>query len=211
MLEVPVYNTDGEKVDTLEIDEKVFGATVNAPLLKQAVVAYHANRRQGTAATRSRGQVDGSTRKLFRQKGTGNARRGARRTNVLRGGGVAFGKSQRDFGKKLPRKMRRAALRTALLAKILGRDLLVLDSLKVDAPKTSELAGMMNRLGIDRTCLLAIAGRDSNVYLSGRNIADLTVRIAAELNAFDVATRVKMLATREAMAALVEMGRETAS
>lgn len=208
MLEVPVYNTNGEKVDTLKIDEEVFGKSVNTSLLKQAVVAYHANKRQGTVATRSRGMVEGSTKKLFRQKGTGNARRGARRTNVVKGGGVAFAKKPHDYGKKMPRKMRRAALRTALLAKIMGEDLMVLDSLTMDAPKTSEMAGVMGRLGINRSCLLAIADRDTNVYLSGRNIADLTVKIAEELNAFEVVTRMKMLATREAMEALVKMAKQ---
>ena len=209
MLEVTVYNTSGEKVDTLEVGEDIFGDKVNVSLLKQAVVAYHANKRQGTAITKSRGMVVGSTRKLFRQKGTGNARRGASRTNVVKGGGVAFAKVNRDFSKKLSKKMRQAALKTAILAKIVGQDLLVVEGLKMDSPKTGEMASVMNNLKINRTCLLTIADRDKNVYLSGRNIPDLTVRIAAELNAFDVATRQKMLVTREAMSAL--MGQEVQS
>ena len=203
MLEVPVYNTSGEKVETLQVDEAAFGGQVNVVLLKQAIVAYHANRRQGSATTRSRSQVVGSTRKLFRQKGTGNARRGARRTNVLRGGGVAFGKSPRDYGKRLPRKMRRAALDSAILAKILGEDLMVVDGLKIEAPRTREMASVLRSLDVNRSCLLALAERDQNIYLSARNISDLTVRIAEELNAFDVATRQKMLVTRDAMQALL--------
>ena len=98
MLEVPVYNTSGEQVETLQIAEDRFGKTVNATLLKQAIVAYHANKRQGTATTKGRSQVVGSSRKLFRQKGTGRARRGNIRTNVLRGGGVAFAKTAREEG-----------------------------------------------------------------------------------------------------------------
>ena len=203
MLEVPVYNTSGEKVESLQVDEAAFGGQVNVALLKQAIVAYHANRRQGSATTRSRGLVVGSTRKLFRQKGTGNARRGARRTNVLRGGGVAFAKVPHDYGKRLPRKMRRAALDSAILAKILGEDLMVVDGLKIDAPRTREMAVVLRNLAVDRSCLLALGERDRNVYLSARNIPDLTVRIAEELNAFDVATRQKMLVTREAMQALL--------
>lgn len=203
MLEVSVYNTSGEKIDTIEVDEKLFGSMVNTSLLKQAIVAYHANKRQGTAATRSRGMVTGSTRKLYRQKGTGNARRGAIRTNVLRGGGVAFAKTARDFSKKLPRKMRRAALDSAILAKMLGDDLMVIDGLQATEPKTKQMAEVLDNLKINRSCLLTLAERDRNVYLSSRNIPDLTVRAADDLNAFDVATRQKMLVTSEAMKALI--------
>ena len=203
MMEVAVYNTGGEKVDTIEIDESVFGSAVNVSLVKQAVVAYNANRRQGTAATRSRGMVDGSTKKLFRQKGTGNARRGQRRTHLLKGGGVAFAKQPRSFRKKMPRRMRQAALASAILAKILGEDLLVVDGLRMDQPKTSEMASVMKNLGINRSCLLTLADRDEAIYLSSRNIGDLTVRVVAELNAGELALRQKMLVTREAMTALI--------
>jgi large subunit ribosomal protein L4 len=206
MLDIPVLNTDGDKIDTMQVDERVFGSQVNAPLLKQAVVTYHANKRQGTVATKSRGMVDGSTRKLFRQKGTGRARRGAIRTPVLRGGGMAFAKSPRSFRKRFPKKMRKAALNSAILAKILGEDLVIVDGLSMEAPKTREMARVATNLGINRSCLLALAGRDQNVYLSCRNIKDITVRIAEELNAFDVVTRQKMVITRDAMDLLVRGG-----
>lgn len=203
MLEIPVYNTDGKKIDALKVDQKLFGGRVNAVLLKQAIVIYHGNKRQGTATTKSRSMVTGSTRKLFRQKGTGNARRGNVRTNILRGGGVAFAKKNRDFRRRLPRKMRKAALNSAILAKIIGNDLLVVDGLKIDEPKTRDISQMLKNLKINRSCLLALGERDRNVYLSSRNIPDLTVRVADDLNAFDVATRQKMLATTEAMTALM--------
>lgn len=203
MLEVPVYNTQGEQVDTLHVDERLFGGTVNTSLLKQAVVTYHANKRQGTVATKSRGLVQGSTKKLFRQKGTGYARRGNIRTNIMRGGGVTFGKETRDFRKKFPRKMRHAALSSALLAKMLSNDLMVLSGLQLDAPKTSALAEIMKNLKINRTCLLTLQDRDRNVYLSSRNIADITVRIASELNAFDILSRRKMVVTSDAMQSLM--------
>jgi len=203
MLEVPVYNTSGEKVDTIEVDERLFGSTVNAALLKQAMVVYHARRHCGTASTRSRGMVRGSTRKLFRQKGTGNARRGSVRTNVLRGGGVAFAKTARPSKARIPRKMRKAALDSAILAKMLGDDLMVVDGLRIGQPKSREMAAILKNLNIDRSCLLALAERDRNIYLSSRNLPDLTVRVADELNAFDVATRRKMVLTSEAMKALM--------
>jgi len=199
MLEVPVYNTEGEQTDSWKVSPETFGGEVNVKLLKQAIVAYHANRRQGTAATKGRGDVEGSTRKLFRQKGTGNARRGAIRTNILRGGGVAFAKRPRSFRKKLSKKMRKRALQSAVLAKILGGDLMILDGLRMDEPKTSRMAELLRKLRINRTCLLTLGQRDRNIYLSARNIPDLTVRIAEELNAYDVATRQKMIVTSEAM------------
>lgn len=202
MLEVPVYDIEGKQVETLQVDENDFGGCVNEDLLKQAVVAYHANKRQGSAASLTRGQVSGSTAKAYKQKGTGRARRGDMRTPLIRGGGNAFAKSQRDYRKKLPRKMRRLALQSAILAKMLGQDLLVLKGLAVTEPKTKTLIGILKNLKINRSCLLALADRDHNVYLSSRNIGDLTVRTAGELNAFDVATRQKMIVTSEAMSAL---------
>jgi len=204
MLEVPVYNTAGEQVETLKIDPARFGTAVNAALLKQAIVAYHANRRRSAASTKGRSQVAGSTRKMFRQKGTGNARRGPIRTNILRGGGVAFAKTGRSFRQKLPRKMRRRALESAILAKILGNDLLVVEGLSLAEPKTASIAELLSNLRIDRSCLLAIPEHDEALWKSARNLPDLTVRAARELNAFDVATRQKMLVTREAMDVLLE-------
>lgn len=202
MLEVPVYDIQGKQVDTLQVDENDFGGYVNEVLLKQAVVAYHANKRQGSASTLTRGMVSGSTAKAFKQKGTGRARRGDMRTPLLRGGGHTFAKAPRDFRKKFPRKMRHRALKSALLAKMLGQDLMVLQGLSMTEPKTKTLVSLLKNLKINRTCLLALGDRDANIHLSSRNIADLTVRTAGELNAFDVATRRKMIVTSEAMSAL---------
>lgn len=202
MLDLPVYNVEGKQIDTLQVDEAAFGGRVNPGLIKQAVVAYHANKRQGTAANRNRSLVAGTGAKAFRQKGTGRARRGDLKTVLLRGGGVAFRKTPRSFRKKLPKKMRHRALRSAILAKILASDVMVIDGLALAAPKTKQMAGILKNLKINRSCLLALAERDGNVHLSCRNLPDLTVRIAAELNAFDVATRQKMLVTLDAMKAL---------
>lgn len=203
MLEVPVYNSSGEKVSTLKVDEQLFGGEVNVPLLKQAIVAYHAASRQGTVATKSRGLVAGSTKKMFAQKHTGNARRGNIRTNVLKGGGVAFAKVPRDFRQDMPKKMRLAALNSALLAKMIGNDLMVLDGLAIEKPQTKQMSGLLKKLKISRSCLLATEGLDRGVYLSSRNIPSLTVCPRAELNAFNVASRQKMLITAAAMKSLM--------
>ena len=118
MIDVAVYNRDGKEIETLQVDEAVFGGVVRHPLLKQAIVMYHANSRVGTGATKSRGMVTGSTRKLYRQKGTGNARAGNARTPVRVGGGHTFAKVARDFGKDMPKKQRRLACDSAILAKL---------------------------------------------------------------------------------------------
>lgn len=202
MLDVPVYNAAGKKVDTFAVDESLFGTLVNVPLLKQAIVTYQANKRQGTVVTRSRGMVHGSGRKLYRQKGTGRARRGNLRTNVMRGGGVAFGKKNRDFRQILPRKMRRAATNSAILAKLFGEDLVIIDKMSFDAPKTSQMAGLLEALKIERSCLVTLDQRDPNTYLSARNIPGLNVMVVEDLNAFDIAVKQKMLVTLAAMKAM---------
>lgn len=203
MLEVGIYNTEGKKVDTLAVDENLFGGTVNIPLLKQAIVAYRAAARQGTVKTKGRGEVSGSTKKLYNQKHTGNARRGNIRTNVMRGGGMAFAKRPRDFRQDMPKAMRRAALASAILAKLLGDDLLVVKGLASQEPKTKWMAAVMKNLKINRSCLVTLLERDRNLYLSSRNLSDLTVRIVSDLNAFEVAKSRKMVVTSEAMQALM--------
>jgi large subunit ribosomal protein L4 len=141
MIDVAVYNREGKEIETLQVDEAVFGGSVRSPLLKQAIVMYHANKRVGTAATKSRGMVEGSTRKLYKQKGTGNARAGMIRTPVRVGGGHAFAKAARDFGKSMPQKQRRLACDSALLAKLQSGSLMVIDELSFDAPKTKNSPG----------------------------------------------------------------------
>jgi large subunit ribosomal protein L4 len=202
MLEIPVYNTNGEQARTLQLDESLFGGEVNVDLVKQAVVAYQATRRQGTVRTKTRSDIVATTKKMYRQKGTGRARHGAATVNLMRGGGMAFAKRPRPFDKRLPKKMRKAALASAILAKMIGGDFCVVEGLSLDQPRTRVMADLLKALGINRRCLLATASRDTNVYLSSRNLPDMTVRSVDELNAFDVATRPKMIVTAEAMDAL---------
>lgn len=204
MLSVPIYNEAGEQVGDEQIDEALLGGAVNPALLKQAVVAYHANRRQGTAVTKGRSEVRGSTRKLYRQKGTGRARMGNARTCVRRGGGVAFAKQLRDFRQALPRKMRRLARNQAVLAKIQSSDALIVDGLKLEAPKTSRLAEVLKKIQAERGCVFATAGVDPVLYKSGRNIPRTEICDVAELNAFDILSRRKLIFTREAFAAFCQ-------
>ncbi|MFP3937008.1 MAG: 50S ribosomal protein L4 [Phycisphaerae bacterium] len=211
MLEVPVYNTKGEQVDTLELEDDAFGSCVNPDLLKQAVVMYHANSHQKTSETKGRSEVRGARRKLYRQKGTGMARRGQIRTGVVRGGGVIFSKQSGGRRLKMPRSMRKAALNSAMLAKILAGNLLLVDELSISQPRTKELASVLRNLEISRSCLLALGERDRNVYLSARNIPQLSVTTTAELNAYGVATKQKVLMTVDAIKALLGQQQEVAS
>jgi large subunit ribosomal protein L4 len=203
MIDLAIYNKQGEQVGSLKVDEAALGGRVRHSLLKQAIVMYHANKRLGTATTKGRGLVAGSTRKLYKQKGTGNARAGNIRTPVRVGGGVAFGKKQRDFGYTMPQKSRQLARNSAVLAKMLAGNVVVIDGLAMEAPKTKDFATVLGNLKIDRSCLVALAEYNENIYKSVRNIAKVAVMPVAELNAGDICTRQKMLFTKDALTAFI--------
>ncbi len=203
MIDLSVYNRDGQQVDSLKVDELLLGGFVRYPLLKQAIVMYHANKRVGTAVTKGRGMVAGSTRKLFRQKGTGSARVGNIRTGKRVGGGVTFAKVARDFGKRMPKKQRKLARDSAILAKLLSNDVVVVDELKFDKPKTRDFASVLGNLKIERSCLVTISSIDVNLYKSARNIPKVIVMPVAELNAGDICNHRKMLITYEAFLSLL--------
>jgi len=209
MISLPIRDKSGQEVGTYEFDPADLAPGVNRQLLHDVVVMYEANRRVGTSATRSRGQVSGSTKKMYRQKGTGRARAGAKRTPVRRGGGVTFGKVTRDFSYRLPKKAVRLATRMALLSKFLDGQAVVLDELSVDAPKTKVVAGVLRALGMDRqTCLLAIEEHNGDLWKSARNVADLRVLPAADLNAYDVLRQRQFLVTKAALDKLRGMSAE---
>ena len=198
MIDLAVYNTDGQEVESLKVDEAVFGGSVRYPLLKQAIVMYHANKRVGTAASKGRSMVAGSSRKVFRQKGTGNARIGNIRTGKRVGGGVTFAKSLRDFGKRMPKKQRRLARDSAILAKLLSNNVVVVDGLNFEKPKTKDFIGVLNNLKIERSCLVTINSADVNLYKSAKNVPKVAVMPVSELNAGDICNYRKMLFTKEA-------------
>ena len=198
MLNVPVYDESGKQIGDEQIDEALLGGRVNPALLKQAVVMYHANRRQGDAAQKTRAEVVGSSRKIFRQKGTGRARMGNVRTPVRRGGGRAFPRKPRSFRKDMPRKMRRLARNQAVLAKIQGSDALIVDGLKFDEPKTKRLVALLGALQADRGCVFATNGIDAALLKSGRNIPRANIMNVGDLNARDILTRRRLVFTRDA-------------
>ena len=207
MIDVAVYNREGQEVENLQFDEKVLGGCVRYPLLKQAIVMYHANKRLGTAATKGRGQVAGSTKKLFRQKGTGNARVGNRRTGKRVGGGVTFAKVKRDFGRAMPRKQRRLARDSAILAKFRSGNVVVVNELNFEEPKTKEFAKTLSNLKIDRSCLVTVNEHDENLYKSARNVPKVDMLVVGDLNAGDICNRQKVLFTKDSFLSLINRGR----
>lgn len=203
MIEIPVYNQEGKQVETLQVDESQLGGRIRPELLKQAYVMYHANRRQGTVETKGRGQKSGSTRKLYRQKGTGRARRGNLRTNLMRGGGVAFAKATKSWRQAMPRKMRQLATRNALLAKLVDNEVKVVDKFDFSQPKTSLFAKMLGALGINRTCVVAVKEGDLNTALSARNIADCTTILSNQINAYDLLSKRFVVIEKAALEAFI--------
>jgi len=200
MIDLAVYNRDGQEIDSLKVDESALGGLVRYSLLKQAIVMYHAKRRVGTAATKSRSMVTGSSRKLFRQKGTGFARVGNRRTGKRVGGGVTFAKAARDFSKRMPKKQRILARDSAVLAKLLSNNIVVVDELSFEKPCTRDFVSVLDNLKIlnKSSCLVTINDYDTNLYKSARNIPKVAVMPVAELNAGDICNHNKILFTKEA-------------
>lgn len=198
MIEVPILNIEGKEVGKFPVDEALLGTTVRPALLKQAVVRHQANQRQGTVVTRDRGEIEGSTKKLYAQKGTGNARRGNLRTNLMKGGGVTFGKRPRDYRQDMPLKQRRLARNNAILSKILSGNLKVMDAFAFAAPKTKDVIKVLKALDADRSVLIATQGLDRNTYLSARNIRKAVIKPAAEINAYDVLSTRTMVITKAA-------------
>lgn len=183
---VPIRNTTGETIGKVELRDDVFAAPVSKPLMHQALVRQQSNARLGTHSTRTRGEVRGSTRKIYRQKGTGRARHGSVKVNLWPGGGVVHGPKPRSYRKKMPRKMRRAAYRSALSVKAQDGQVVVLDAFEMDAPKTREMIDILQRLGLEGSVLIMLPDRNENVENSARNLPDVKTLRASYLNIRDL-------------------------
>jgi large subunit ribosomal protein L4 len=203
MTSLPVYDRNGAQVGVYEMDPAELAPEVNKQLMHDVVVMYQANLRQGTQKTKSRGEVSGSTRKLYRQKGTGNARAGSRRSGTRRGGGHIHSLKPRDYSYRLPRKAVQAATRMAIRSKIDSGHLVVIDELALPEPRTKEMATVLKALNLaGRSTLVATAAYDVNVYKSARNIARVTVSPVSGLNALEVLRPQRMLVTKAALDAI---------
>ena len=202
MASLTVYNRAGKEVGTYDIDPKDLAPRISKQLLHDVVVMYQSNERLGTARTKSRAEVAGSTKKMYRQKGTGNARAGSRRSGIRRGGGHIFAKRPRDWTYRLPRKAVQLATRMALASKIRDSEITLIDELKFDAPKTRDMAAILKALRLDGSVLVATDGHDVNVYKSARNIEQVTVSSLSGLNALAILAPKRLLMTNAALESL---------
>jgi len=198
-VQVPVYSLAGEIVKHIEISDDVFGVPFNESVVHQAMVRQQANARQGTASSKTRGEVTGSTRKLYRQKHTGMARAGSRRSPLRRGGGVAFGPKPRSYRQAMPKKMRRLALRCVLSAKAGDGELKVLEQLNLEKPMTKEMVQILTALGVDSSALVVTSEPEDNIVKSARNLPRIKTLPANLLNVVDILSHKMLLMTEAAV------------
>ena len=198
-MQIPVYSLAGEVVKNIEISDRVFAVSFNQAVVHQAMVRQRANARQGTASTKTRGEASGSTRKLFRQKGTGQARAGSRRSPLRRGGGVTFGPKPRSYRQAMPKKMRQLALRCVLSAKAGDGELMVLEQLKLPEPRTKEMVQILTALGVDSSALIVTDEPEGNVVKSARNLARTKTLPANLINVVDILSYKILLMTEAAV------------
>ena len=185
-MQIPVYSLTGEVVEQIEISDQVFAVPFNEGVVHQAMVRQQANARQGTASTKTRGEVSGSSRKLFRQKGTGNARAGTRKSPLRRGGGIVFGPQPRSYRQAMPKKMRQLALRCALSARARDKELKVIEEFKLEEPKTKQMAQILTALGTDSSVLIVTSGPEDSVVKSARNLKGIKTMPANLINVLDI-------------------------
>lgn len=196
---LPVFNMSGEQVGEISLNEAVFGAKVNKPLLHQAIVMQLASRRLGTAKAKTRSEVRGGGRKPYRQKGTGQARQGSRRAPNWTGGGIVFPPTPRSYNFDMPKKARREALKSALSAKVEAGELIVMDALAINEPKTKVMVDMLGKLNVNRKALVVTAEQNMNVAKSGRNIPGVMTMESTGLNVYDVLNHDKLVITKDAV------------
>lgn len=203
MVSLPVFDRTGKEVGKYDLDIAEIAPRISKQLLHDVVVMYQANARQGTVRTKTRSEVAGSTKKMYRQKGTGNARAGSRRSGIRRGGGHIHALLPRDYSYRLPRKAVQLATRMALASRIQDSEVIVVDDLKFAAPKTKEMASLLKALGIHAgSTLVATAERDVNVYKSGRNIDRVSVLPISDLNALALLQPNKVLVAKSTLDAI---------
>lgn len=205
MPKVAVFNIEGKQVGDMELNDDIFAVEINEALLHQVVVNQLANRRQGTVATKNRALVRGGGRKPWRQKGTGRARVGSIRSPIWVGGGVVFGPAPGDYSYKIPKKARRAALKSALSAKVRDAKFVIVDQLAIDKPKTKKMVEILEALDAKTKALVVLSEWDTNIYLALRNIPNTLLAKSVGLNVYDILNHDKIVITKDAVAKLEEV------
>ena len=204
MTKVTLLNLKGEKIEDIKLNEEIFGIEPNNKVLYDAIILSRASMRQGTHKTKTRAEVSGGGRKPWRQKGTGHARQGSIRSVQWRGGGIAFGPVPRDYSKKMNRKERRLALKSAVVSKL--QDFVVVDELNVTTPKTKEMINILTDLKLnDVNTLIIVKELNENTILASRNISNVLLIEASEINVLDLVAANKVLVTKEALEAIEEV------
>lgn len=203
---LPIYNTEGKEVDSIKLDTKVFDGAINSAAIYQAINAYRANQRKGLAATKTRGEVSGGGKKPWRQKGTGRARVGSIRSPLWRHGGVIFGPHPRNFYVKVPQKIKNLALKSSLNAKVKGNNIIILDGIKLENPKTKEAVRALTNLKLSadkksraNKLLLLLDKIDKNLKLASRNISFLDIGLANDTHAYEVLSHQKLIVTKQGL------------
>ncbi|MDQ0232986.1 50S ribosomal protein L4 [Metabacillus malikii] len=205
MPKVALLNQSGSNVGEIELNDSVFGIEPNQHVLFEAVIMQRASQRQGTHKVKNRSEVAGGGRKPWRQKGTGRARQGSIRSPQWRGGGTVFGPTPRSYSYKLPKKVRRLAIKSALSSKVIDNSIVVLEDLTFNAPKTKEMTSVLKGLSVDRKALIVTADINENVALSARNIPGVTVVTANGVNVLDVLNHDKLIITKAAVQKVEEV------
>ena len=200
----PVHNSEGKKVEEIDLPEEIFGGRINNAILHQVVLMYQANERQGTASTKERGAVSGGGRKPWRQKGTGRARAGSIRSPLWRGGGVVFGPHPRDFSYSLPKKVKAAALRESMNAKYVAKELSCVDQFAVKSPKTKDFVKILKALKLDGKILAVQDTGETDISKASRNIPFFNLMRAQDVNAYDILRYNKLVVTKAGLKALLK-------
>lgn len=201
---VGLFNIEGKKVGDVTLNESVFNVEVNKAVLHQVVVAQLANKRQGTQSAKTRAEVRGGGIKPWRQKGTGRARQGSIRSPQWAGGGIVFAPKPREYRVSLPKSMRRVAMKSALTAKVLENEMIVLESLELDAPKTKAIVTMLKAFDVKKA-LIVTAESNANVYKSGRNVEGIQVIPVNNINVYDLLKYDNLIITKDAVSKLEEV------
>lgn len=204
-MQVPVYNASGEELRKIKISDDIFGVPFNEAVVHQVMVGMQANARQGTASAKTRAEIVGSTKKLYRQKGTGNARAGSKKSPTRRGGGVTFGPRPRDYRQSLPKKLRRLALRCVLSSKAGEGELKIIDALEFKEVKTKQMLAVLDALQIESSALIVTQKAENNVILSSRNIPQIMTTPANVMNILDIMSHKTLLMTEAAVRAAEEL------
>lgn len=205
MPQIDVLNKENKAVSKIDLPDDIFGVEVKTGILHDVVRNHLANKRQGNASTKTKGEISGGGKKPYKQKGTGRARAGSNRSPVWRGGGTVFGPRPRDYSYKLPKKVKWGALSAALSAKVVDGEVLVVDNLPITKPKTKELAGILKAMGVEKSLLIVIPEKDTVLELSAKNIPNVHIARASELNVYSILNHDKVMILKEAVERIKEI------